>query len=87
MTGPDRFRVTRLFERICAEHVARKINRAGCIILAGALLSPAHVKAVESCYGWATELVTAAQHCASSVLPPQLGINYGPDVLFKQQGA
>ncbi len=44
-------------------------------------------RANESCYGWATELVTAAQHCVSSVLPPQRAINYGPDILFKQQGA
>ena len=41
----------------------------------------------ETCYGWATELVIEAQDCVSSVLPPQMGINYGPDVLSKQEGA
>ena len=47
--------------------------------------TPAH--AVEYCYGWATELVVEAQHCSSSVLPPQMGTNYGPDNLFTERGA
>ena len=41
----------------------------------------------EYCYDWTTELVTAAQHCVSSVLGPQQNNNYGPINLFLERGA
>ena len=43
--------------------------------------------ASEYCYDWATELVTAARHCVSSVLAPQQNNNYGPANLFQERGA
>jgi hypothetical protein len=49
--------------------------------------SSAELTPTEFCYGWATELVRQAEHCASSVRHPQLGFNYGPDNLFTKRNA
>lgn len=54
---------------------------------ASAVAFPAAAAADESCFGWATELVRQAEHCASSVRHPQLGFNYGPDNLFTKHNA
>jgi len=57
------------------------------IVCAAGAVSTIGSVAKEICYGWATELVRQARHCVSSVLPPQLGFNYGPENLFTKRNA